>query len=57
MSSSADFEIPVEKLDALEAAIRADPDRIFQLPEETRVQAAIDVAAAENTAEKRDIWR
>jgi len=57
LSSSADFEIPVEKLDALEAAIRADPDRIFQLPEETRVQAAIDVAAAENTAEKRDIWR
>lgn len=57
MSASADFEIPVAQLDALESAIRADPMRLLQLPEEVRVQAAVDLIAARNTLYKRDIWR
>lgn len=55
--SAADFEIAPEVLDKLEAAIRADPERVYQLTEDQRVQAAVDIMAARNTVYKRDIWR
>jgi len=57
VSNSADFEIPVEKLDALEAAIRADPKKLFELSEDDRVQAAVDIMAARNAIYRADINR
>lgn len=53
----SDFEIPAANLDALDAAIRADPSRLELLTEEQQVQAAVDIMAARNTLYKRDIWR